>query len=162
MRRALTNELSDHFFNGIKAQTDSEHLFALIMNFLHLDPKKCLESAVKRSFQWVTDNQKDKDKTHFARLNICITDGTEFIATRYVTKNETSFSLYYATKNFDIPFAESSSDTTLDPSTYTVIASEPLSNDTKEWKEVPKNHYIHVDAHQKVHLKSFSNKQEKS
>jgi predicted glutamine amidotransferase len=65
-------------------------------------------------------------------------------------------------KNFDIPFAESSSDTTLDPSTYTVIASEPLSNDTKEWKEVPKNHYIHVDAHQKVHLKSFSNKQEKS
>ncbi len=158
-RRDLTNELEDHFFNEIKAQTDSEHLFALIMHFLHLDPKKCLESAVKHSFEWVTENQKDKDNTYFARLNICITDGTELISTRYVTKDAESLSLYYATKHFDAHFAEHSSEDTSDLNTYTVIASEPLSDYTKEWKEVPDNHYIYIDANKKMHIKSFFDRQ---
>ncbi|HBN22737.1 MAG TPA: class II glutamine amidotransferase [Holosporales bacterium] len=154
-RRALTNELDDHFFNEIKARTDSEHLFALMMHFLHLDPKKSLEGAMKRSFEWVVNNQKDKNKTHFSRLNICITDGKELISTRYATKNESSFSLYYATKHFEAPFSEQSLKEASASNIYTVIASEPLSDYTKEWKKVPANHYIHIQADQKMHIKPF-------
>lgn len=156
-RRALTNELDDHFFNEIKAQTDSEHLFALIMHFLHRDPDKSLENAIKRSFEWVTENQKYKGKEHFARLNICITDGKELISTRYVTKNEDSFSLYYATKHFKSPFTKLPPKDIPNPTSYTVIASEPLSAQSKEWEKVPENHYIHIDEKQKMRLKSFSN-----
>ena len=154
-RRALTTELADVFFNEIRAQTDSEHLFALIMNFLHLDEQRSLEVAVKKSFEWIKNNQKDKDAEHFSRLNICLTNGIEMIATRYVTKDIDPLSLYYATKHFDAPFSESTPEETPDSSEYTVIASEPLSDYAKEWKEVPNNHYLYIDVTHKMHVRSF-------
>ncbi len=154
-RRALTTELEDVFFNEIHAQTDSEHLFALIMHFLHLDEKRSLEGAVKQSFEWVRKNQEGMDAEHFSRLNICLTNGKEMIATRYVTKGIEPLSLYYATKHFDAPFSESTPEETPDSSEYTVIASEPLSDYAKEWKEVPNNHYLYINETHQMHVKSF-------
>jgi ergothioneine biosynthesis protein EgtC len=151
LRRDLTDELDDVFFNHIKAQTDSEHLFALIMNFLHKDPARSLEQAVKKAFIWVEKNQAKRDEEHFSRLNIGITDGKEMIITRYVTKGYDPLSLYYASKTY----RSDSTPTTSCDTLRTLVASEPLNDFAHDWTEVPSNHYLHITPDHQMVIKGF-------
>ena len=95
IRRPLLNVLDEKLFYRIKAQTDSEHLFFLIMHFLLNDAEQSLEQSILKAFSWVIENQHQEDEEHFSKLNIIITDGNNIIATRFASKNNEAIPLYY-------------------------------------------------------------------
>lgn len=138
IRKDLINELDNEMLENVKAQTDSEHLFFLIMQFLKNDKEKNLLHAVKKAFVWIESKQEILDDKNFAYLNILISDGKEMLATKYVTKNKSPYSLYYwhsERKNV------LENDHALNSC---IIASEPLNDYKEHWEEVPKNHYLLV------------------
>ena len=90
IRLDLINALDKDLFNEIHAQTDSEHVFFLIMHYLRHSKTKSLQEAVTNAFQKIVDLQKDYDNDCYAILNIAITDGYQLIATRFVSKGHMS------------------------------------------------------------------------
>lgn len=134
IRRRLINELDEEIFSLIKAQTDSEHLFFLIINFLIQDRERNIETAIRKAFNWVSTSQVNLESENYSKLNIVLTDGISLIATRFATKNNKPLSLYYTqleSKKGEVQ--------------GTIIASEPLTNFRNDWHEVPENHYIKTD-----------------
>ncbi len=156
VRRALMQELDDEIFSKVKAQTDSEHLFFLIMQFLKNDPNHSLEQAVLKTFQWIVNFQEKSDAEHFSRLNIVITDGEELISTRFVTKEQPAFSLYYAVgKTLKLSSAVPKMVGGSTQNTV-IVASEPLTDCGQGWQEVPVNHYLIKKPNESLACKAFS------
>ncbi|MCB1080803.1 MAG: class II glutamine amidotransferase [Chlamydiia bacterium] len=149
VHRALINELNDDFFEKLKSQTDSELIFFLIMQYLESDPNPSLEKALIKAFNRVIELQIDHDQDHFSRLNIVITNGSEMIATRFVSKDHDPLSLYYSTRGF-FP-----SDSNAFESPYVLVASEPLNDLDHEWSEVPANSYLTISADFSCEIKAF-------
>lgn len=141
IRRSLLNVLKEELFYQIKAQTDSEHLFFLIMHFLFDDIEQNLEQAVLKAFKWVVDNQYQEDEAHLSKLNIIITDGNKIIATRFASKNNEAIPLYYNVERDD----------------SIIIASEALSNiESEMWQLLPQNSYLVINEMPlKIKIKSF-------
>jgi glutamine amidotransferase len=142
IRRPLLNALREEFFNQIKAQTDSEHLFFLIMHFLFNEAEQSLEQSILKAFNWVIENQRQEDENHFSKLNIIITDGKSLIATRFASKDNDTIPLYYNINNHDDSI---------------IIASEALSHiESTDWQLLPQNSYLTVDEMPlKIQIKSF-------
>lgn len=142
IRRPLLNALREEFFNQIKAQTDSEHLFFLIMHFLFNEAEQSLEQSILKAFNWIIENQRQEDENHFSKLNIIITDGKSLIATRFASKDNDTIPLYYNINNHDDSI---------------IIASEALSHiESTDWQLLPQNSYLTVDEMPlKIQIKSF-------
>lgn len=158
IKRRLLNTLSDSVFFNIKAQTDSEHLFYLILEKLFTQ-NLLLEMAVLHAFRWIINQQQALPETHFSCLNIVITNGEELVATRCVTKNQQALSLYYTdrplhmhTPTAGIP-ALTTSPLMVSPTQSWIIASEPLSSTKQYWHPVPVNHYMYIDLSRRMHIK---------
>lgn len=144
LRRELVLELDEELFQAVKGQTDSEHLFFLIMQFLSQDKEKNLEQALLQGIKWVNDRQKNSSDEYFSGLNTAITDGKQLIVTRYCSKDHRPISLYYSTGK-----AKADSLDNL------IVASEPLTNIAQDWVEIPLNHYIIFDLENGLEIKSF-------
>lgn len=144
IKRALTDEIEDRFFTEIGGQTDSEHVFYLLMHFLHQDEKRDLVAAVQKTFSWIVAQQSLLSENDFSRLNICLTKGNETIVTKFTTKGESQLSLHYAKKSYTVPVLNPDSDEekSIKAMNASIIASEPLTDYAPEWLEVPENHYI--------------------
>jgi len=153
VRRDLMNELNDTYYGQIKSQTDSELLFFLIMQFLDLDPKHNLENSIISAFKQVLELQKNHDLDHFSRLNIVITDGSQMIATRFVSKNKEPLSLYYTTHGFFN--SGTSKHLSYEQAEYVIIASEPLNDFDHEWNEISPNKYLTVKSDLSYQVQSF-------
>lgn len=150
LRRELISELDEELFQAVRGQTDSEHLFFLIMQFLKQEKQMSLEQALLKGIQWVNDRQKDTDNEYFCGLNIAITDGKQLIVTRYCSKDRRPISLYYTTSKFkDLMKSEVVSDNL-------IVASEPLTNMSEDWTEIPLNHYIIFDLDKGMEIKGLS------
>ena len=121
IKRDLIAKIDDPFFYEIKGQTDSEHIFYLILDFLQQE--KSLENSVSMAFKWIVERQKDK--TDFSKLNIILTDGNNIVATRFSSKQNPNLSMYYYLNYSNI-----------------IIASEKLTAIGTTWKAVPKNHML--------------------
>ena len=153
VRRPLMNQLDDEFFDAIKAQTDSEHLFYLIMQCLKHNPNYTLEQAVTNAFKYIVDWQKVEGKESFSRLNIVITDGNQLVATRFVTKGYDPLSLHYAIGHCVDESEDEHLLITGKKSGAVIIASEPLTDYAREWQEVPNNHSIVINPDLSIHFK---------
>lgn len=153
VRRPLMNQLDDEFFDAIKAQTDSEHLFYLIMQCLKHNPNYTLEQAVTNAFKYIVDWQKIEGKESFSRLNIVITDGNQLVATRFVTKGYDPLSLHYAIGHCVDESEDEHLLITGKKSGAVIIASEPLTDYAREWQEVPNNHSIVINPDLSIHFK---------
>lgn len=132
LRRDLINFIDEEFFLPIKAQTDSEHLFFLIMHFLKYNGN--LKDSVLDSYRWVIDKQKNKDAEFYSKLNTVTTDGNILVATRYASKENDNLSLYYTTSK-----ANSIVNNEDNKITALVVASEPLNDFKKDWVEIEPN-----------------------
>ncbi len=127
IRRSLLNTINSKLFTQIKAQTDSEHLFYLIMHFLINNENQNLEIAMLNAFNWINEKQLNNDSKCFSKLNIIITDGNQIVATRFASKNNEPISLYY----------------NINKDNSITIDSEPLSNtQIPEWNLLPPNSYL--------------------
>ena len=118
--RTIRTSLRDEYERSIRGTTDSEHVFALLLNVLHgheLTPRAsvtAIRQTVAQLLAW-------HGRGHMA-LNLVIADGDHVAALRFAT-DAPAPSLYYACDEPEFPGA-------------VVVASEKLSDDPA-WQPVP-------------------------
>jgi len=132
--RPIRNLLSDESYQFIHGTTDSEHIFALLLNELQTNPDVSLVTALKNTLIKLTQLAKSLH-TYFS-ANIIISDGKQLIASRYANRKPVP-SLYWLEN--DSRYSDA-----------VIVASEPLFQG--DWKAFPENSLIHVARNQEVTL----------
>lgn len=130
----IRKSLDDFAYQWIKGNTDSEHIFALLLQELALNPHfsmvQALNQVITKLTQWVEPLQ-----TRLA-VNVMMSNGKQLIASRYA-KNAYFPSLYWLRDDPSFPDA-------------VIIASEPLFEGN--WNEFPKNCLISVGSDLEVNI----------
>ncbi len=124
--RPLRERLSDEAYSGLLGVTDSETIFAGLLDLLRDNPAD-LAGAAEETIRYVTE-VCDKLGVK-AALNLAVTDGTAMVFTRYSTEGPGN-SLYFVEDGGAFPGAF-------------VVASERLDGDPN-WREVPDRHLLAV------------------
>jgi predicted glutamine amidotransferase len=107
----IRESLSDSTYRLIKGTTDSEHIFALLVEIWQSSPNNTLFSALRATLQKLTELASEHDTSFSA--NVIVSDGQAVAATRYAYRTEAP-TLYWL------------SDAQKHPN-QVIIASEPLS-----------------------------------
>jgi glutamine amidotransferase len=150
IKRQIREPLSDEFYNWIKGQTDSEHLFALLLDYLFKHTTAITTDAViyafEKTFSHLNELMKHYGIHEAAYLNMVVTNGLFVVATRYVTDaKETPLTLYHSeAAHYAVENGVGQISTTVDGDKAILVVSEKLS-DEKDWTLVPANHFVIVD-----------------
>lgn len=151
MRRPLQQSLSDAAFDLIQGNTDSEHLFALIMDELTKtegDGVEPLATAMQRAIARVLDVAARHGGKEQSYLNLALTDGVDAVACRFTTEADyDGESLFVHTGRIYICHngacrmlaAEAGHGCVL-------VSSEPLSEDAG-WDAMPRNSIVRIYDH---------------
>jgi gamma-glutamyl hercynylcysteine S-oxide hydrolase len=126
--RPLRNALSDESYAGLLGTTDSETIFAVLLDGLRRSSSD-LAQALAESVRHLTEVCAKLGLR--ATLNLAVTDGKEMAFARYSTEGPGN-SLYYVEDGRAFPEA-------------VVVASERLDGDAG-WREVPDRHMLLVDS----------------
>lgn len=150
MKRDLCNLLSDELYAWVKGQTDSEHLFALMLN--HLGVERPGPEQVAEAFERMIADLERLMKAHGihgpAYLNMVYTDGRIAVGLRYVTDRSDPLSLYYSEGK---KYVCTGNVCHMVPSTderehAVLIVSERLTDLTQDFIAVPPHHFVLVDT----------------
>jgi glutamine amidotransferase len=125
--RPLRDSLSNEAYSGLLGATDSETMFAALLDLLKENPAD-LAGAARETIRDVTGVCDGLGVE--AALNLAVTDGTAMAFTRYSTEGPGN-SLYCLEDAGSFPGAF-------------VVASERLDGDPA-WREVPDRHLLAVD-----------------
>jgi ergothioneine biosynthesis protein EgtC len=126
--RPLRDRLGDKAYQAIHGLTDSEHLFALMIDLLEAHPEWSLEQALCQTLTVVTELATTYQVR--AAVNIAVSDGDRMVACRYDTQT-TAPSLYWLRDDPLFPDA-------------VLIASEPLFE--ADWTPCPESSMLSVGA----------------
>lgn len=148
--REIEHELDQETFLGIRGTTDSEHAFAVIQERLGaavVDPSLAdLVTAVTESLAYLEGLKHEHgDPAATTWANFCLSDGESIVATRYASPDDaTAQSLYVGEAGSFVTDGEfvDTPDPTGDAAT--ILASEPLFEDERVWRSVPRNHVVTV------------------
>jgi predicted glutamine amidotransferase len=149
IKRGLREPLTDELYNWIKGQTDSEHIFAYLLHYLYshhevISPEAVID-AFEHTFAFLKKLMAEKGIHEPAYLNMVVTNGLFLVGTRYVTdRREEPLTLYYTEGGRYV--CENGVCRMLEPSEYeeaVLVVSEKLT-ETKDWKEIPPNHFVVV------------------
>jgi glutamine amidotransferase len=158
IKRQIREPLSDEFYNWIKGQTDSEHIFALLLHYLYKENAAVTPDTVihafERTFAHLNQLMKAYGINEAAYLNMVVTNGLFVVGTRYVSDpKESPLTLYhseaghYAVENgFGHMSAAPNGNKAI------LVVSEKLS-DEKNWSLIPANHFVIVDQTLNVYTK---------
>ena len=149
--RELRHQLSDEIYNWIQGQTDSEHIFALFLQYLndhqsHINTKETAAILLKTIYE-IKKLKENKNIDSISKINAVITDGKSMIAVRYSSDlNVSPETLYYASgSHYEYHDHTCHIKKNENGKTGTVIiASEKLTNYNAEWHEIPPNHFFLV------------------
>ena len=156
IRRDILQSLSDRAFDTIQGGTDSEHVFAMLLDELAFDVHPRLDvlvEAVRRTIRKVAEIVQARTEAEPAYLNLAVTDGHNVVVSRYVSHGRSdAASLHYSAGNryeCHDGICQMSAST---PGEHAVIvSSEPLSADGR-WQTVPTNHLVVVDPGRSVQV----------
>lgn len=162
IKRRLQSLLSDELFLWVKGQTDSEHIFALLMqnlNEIKGSSNNLEKEQVRQGFQKTFNTiQELKHNAGIAdeicTFNMMITDGYRIFGTRFSSDPEREArSLYYAYGS-KYECNEGISAMLQDESgrQAVLIVSEKLNSRKDEWIAIPHNHFIAVENNMDVSL----------
>jgi len=162
MKRHIRHQLPDQIYEWIQGETDSEHLYALFLNFLlqqpHQDSIDAVAYALKQAIKTLLEIQQTYAAGSHSTINILITDGKQMLGLRYVSHGDMQAkSLHYSVGReylFKDGVAHMSCEEQSNPQAV-LIASEKLTNFPEEWQTVPTNHFILVDKNLTVKLEHF-------
>jgi glutamine amidotransferase len=124
--RPLRDALSDEAYSGLLGVSDSETIFAGLVDLLKEDPAD-LAGATRETIRHVTTVCDGRGVE--ATLNLAVTDGTGMVFTRHSTQGPGN-SLYFLEDEGPFPGA-------------IVVASERLDSDPA-WRQVPNRHLLAV------------------
>ena len=136
--RPLRNSLSDDIYQLIHGTTDSEHIFALVIEQWRQSPHLNLTEVLSQSLTYLT--QLARSHQVYFSANILISDGQQIVASRYSNRSPVP-SLYWVKDDLNYPDG-------------VIIASEPLFEG--KWLSCPENSIITVGETLEVQLQSIS------
>lgn len=150
IRRSLLDHLNDNAYDAVQGTTDSEHVFGLFLNELgdkiedYSLPLLC--KALRKTIERIEHLQKRAHISDTSFFNFCLTDGSNVLATRYVTNTDVKpQSLYIARgQRFELRSDGYRMIANDDRVEAAIIASEPLTDDRDDWQAVPVNHLVTV------------------
>jgi predicted glutamine amidotransferase len=153
IKRKLRAALKDDFYGFIQGTTDSEHAFALFLNNLEkplpeVDACEMRSALVKTITQLdeLTDAAGIKEPSYY---NFSVTNGSEIVASRYVSKGTIAASLHYSRglQFFCLPGGEYDMHNIDDnqKASAVIVSSEIITNDASDFPDVPVNHTITVN-----------------
>jgi glutamine amidotransferase len=163
IKLALLNKLKPQFFENIRGQTDSEILFALWLSHLKDLHQTTQESMIEAwedtltTLKTLQDEVGSKDPTY---INVMITNGEVLLGIRYSRFDNSPLTLHYSEGSAFIHHHGNCQMLPTHPGEQNhavIVASEKLTGDTPEWKEVPAQHFIFVDHFKRVHLIPIKN-----
>ena len=155
IKRQIREPLSDEFYNWIKGQTDSEHIFALLLHFLFKETSEVTPESVmhafERTFEHLNKLMKQFGIHEAAYLNMVVTNGLFVVGTRYVSDpKENALTLYHSeATHYAVENGVSQMTDSADGARAVLVVSEKLS-DEKHWTLVPSSHFVIVDQALKV------------
>lgn len=158
IKRKIREPLSDELYNWIKGQTDSEHIFAYLLNelFAHhtvISPETIVD-AFERTFTALKRMMAENGIKEEAYLNMVVTNGLFFVGTRYVTDpKQEPLTLYHSEgSRYVVEDGVSQLVAPDDDDGAVLVVSEKLTDD-KDWTSVPANHFIIVDRSLNVRIR---------
>lgn len=162
IKRKLLALLNDEIFLWIKGQTDSEYVFALLMQHIFEmtgTGTRLTKDQIKQCFQKTFDVvQQLKVEAgigeEVSNFNLMVTSGRRIFGTRYSSNpDKETRTLYYATgAGFQCEDGVCRMVTSDGAVEAVLIASEKLNGNRDEWIPVPTNHFISVDRNLRVEL----------
>lgn len=158
IKRHIRNPLSDELYNWIKGQTDSEHLFAFVLNELFKNHKSVSPEAVidsfERMFREVKKLMKEHDIKDDAYLNMVFTNGLFLVGTRYCSNpKEEPLTLYHSEgSRYVVEDGVTRMEAPEDDDQAVLVVSEKLSDDPS-WTMIPANHFVIVEQSLNVRIR---------
>ena len=157
VKRHLRHLLEDDIYDWIQGETDSEHLFALFLQFSKgkdLTQLSVVTEVLRLTFEQIMLLVEEFSAPGPSFFNICLTDGRRLIASRYCTdKNLVPETMHYSVgsrfvaKNNHYHMLKQNGD-----HGSLLVASEKLTNFDAEWHDVPVNHLMLVDSDLSIQL----------
>jgi glutamine amidotransferase len=151
IKRKIREPLNDELYNWIKGQTDSEHIFAYLLNHLFTDSKRAISpesvmQAFENTFSDLKKMMQESGITDAAYLNMFVTNGLFFVGTRYCTDpKEEPLTLYHSEGGrYVVEDGVSHLTAPEDDDQAVLIVSEKLTDDPK-WTLIPANHFVVVE-----------------
>ncbi|MGP1375286.1 MAG: ergothioneine biosynthesis protein EgtC [Almyronema sp.] len=131
--RPLRDRLCDVAYQGIQGTTDSEHIFALLVHQLAVQPELSLSAALYQTLQQLSQ----LSHTHNIRTlaNIVVSDGQQLVAARFATAAPQP-SLYWLRDDLRLPNA-------------VLVVSEPLFE--ADWVACPPSTLLHISSDLELH-----------
>jgi glutamine amidotransferase len=152
IRQQLSAELHPTFFRHIKGRTDSEYFFALVMDRLYHLPKEQtplsqMDQAMREAISRINSLQDPFKQDDHARINAVLSNGHEMIITRYTSGNtEDVLPLFFTVgEEWDARTQCCSMRLSIAEPEAFIVATEPLTEHSSGWQEIPANHMLKVD-----------------
>ncbi len=159
VKRKIREPLSDELYNWIKGQTDSEHIFAYLLNYLFNHHKTINTDAVadafEHTFTFVKKIMKDAGITEPAYLNMALTNGLFIVATRWVSDGSEPLTLYHSEgSRYVVEDGVTKLEAPEDDDHAVLVVSEKLT-DGPEWTLIPDNHLVMVEQSLNVRVRAI-------
>ncbi len=159
LRRPLMARLSDDGFNAIRGNTDTEHFFALVCEYLRGDQESSSCEGLAHAFEQGIRDLRALIAEHapgqHCYLNLVLADGVHAAACRYSTDPDYIDSLYISAGSRYVCQGDAC---WMEPQggdrRAIVISSEPL-NESPRWVEVQRNHLVLIGRDLSVHTQAI-------
>jgi glutamine amidotransferase len=158
VKRHLRASLNDELYNWIQGQTDSEHIFAYLLNHLlgsgqSVNPDSIIDSFEK-TFRDIKQMMAQYGIKEPAYLNIVVTNGLFLVATRYVSDpKEEPLTLYHSEgSRYVVEDGVTRLEAPADNDQAVLVVSEKLTED-KHWTMIPPNHFVIVEQSLNVRVR---------
>ncbi len=158
IKRHLREPLSDELYNWIKGQTDSEHIFAYLLNYLFNAHQIVSPETVVDAFEHTYRNLKVMMSKYGilepAYLNMVVTNGLFIVATRYCSDpKEEPLTLYHSEgSRYVVEDGITRLEAPEDNDHAVLVVSEKLTDD-KNWTIIPPNHFVIVEQSLNVRIR---------
>lgn len=158
VKRHLRTPLSDELYNWIQGQTDSEHIFAYLLNHLLRDSNTITPEAVidafEKTFRDIKKLMIQYGIKEPAYLNIVVTNGLFIVATRYVSDpKEEPLTMYHSEgSRYVVEDGITRLEAPEDNDQAVLVVSEKLT-EGKNWTMIPQNHFVIVEESLNVRVR---------
>ncbi len=148
LRRDLQMDIDPVLYKNLKGTTDSETFFFLALTYgLAENPKEAMKNMVRRVDKACKDNKKET----CLNLSCAISDGKQLITIRYALGDKTK-SQYYSTESGCVK--DFNNKCIAIPEGSVIVVSEPLSELSDQWIEIPDNSFCVIRSGS-AHIEKF-------